>query len=513
MNWKNLGKILKNTPVDIIIGNNSCRRNNSHLIENGIRVCTLHGARSVGYMELVFSGDPASPICDLGLLNKATKERETVEKEYKDIARRYGTDDVNELKRLASGTGDAVKFIQYKRRLSDLDAKIAIERLKLEGNTFVNRFIEYPGFVCDESGEIGKLRRRYLDSLRSSPDSLSHDIQSFLSEHRADSIFVVSPKECIRCHKAQYDHWSNTAHASSFAPVSRIGSNYDPQCVRCHTTGYHVKKGFDIPPPPPDFQGVNCEACHGFLGDHLSDFLTSPPGRLKSEDPMRIIKLCRSCHEKDRDPDFKDIFHDSFERIKCPPIDYSRPEILSLYREREKSFNLLLSEKGRLENADQYVRLSIYMKRLGRPYGDIIDILYQGFRINHNNVDLVRMLYKLLLDQKRPKEALDVMETYLADNPKDKEINLEVMRLLTLARRSEVRNPERARDYIAWYFENMSRNDIELYLLLATADLQLGGKKYLIEAMDALNVAESLKPSPMDKEKIKILRKRIKDSL
>src|SRR5206468_12752359 len=42
----------------------------------------------------------------------------------------------------------------------------------------------------------------------------------------------------------------------------------DPECVRCHVTGYHQPGGFDDPEKSPHMTNVQCEICHGMGGGH-----------------------------------------------------------------------------------------------------------------------------------------------------------------------------------------------------------------------------------------------------
>ena len=113
-------------------------------------------------------------------------------------------------------------------------------------------------------------------------------------------------ESCVGCHQPFLERWSPTRHASAFASLEAVGKSRDPECVKCHTTGYGEKGGFYSATATPGLTDVQCEQCHGPGRDHLSDYTV----------PMASIEepVCLRCHSKENSPDFD--FMTYIEKIK-----------------------------------------------------------------------------------------------------------------------------------------------------------------------------------------------------
>lgn len=111
---------------------------------------------------------------------------------------------------------------------------------------------------------------------------------------------------CSQCHQPFAEQWRNTRHSNAFADLERVGKSKDPECVKCHTTGYDKDGGFYSMASTPELAGVQCEVCHGPGKGHVEDFSL----------PMRLIdeSICRSCHTETNSPEFD--FKKYFEKIR-----------------------------------------------------------------------------------------------------------------------------------------------------------------------------------------------------
>lgn len=74
---------------------------------------------------------------------------------------------------------------------------------------------------------------------------------------------------CSMCHRGQanhmiYDKWLASKHAQAFKALNPSkGEDKNPECLSCHTTGF-AAGGYAIGAPnAAQFEGVQCEVCHG----------------------------------------------------------------------------------------------------------------------------------------------------------------------------------------------------------------------------------------------------------
>jgi hypothetical protein len=83
---------------------------------------------------------------------------------------------------------------------------------------------------------------------------------------------------CKKCHKNQYESWIETPMANAYYSLEagekieekkKVGldpnKDYtkDPECLKCHATGYGKPSGFVSIEETEELHGVTCEACHG----------------------------------------------------------------------------------------------------------------------------------------------------------------------------------------------------------------------------------------------------------
>jgi len=78
----------------------------------------------------------------------------------------------------------------------------------------------------------------------------------------------VGASKCQLCHLKQHRSWKQTKHASNFEVL--IGpEREDPDCVKCHSTGFGEPGGFVSEEETPNLESVGCEACHGPGSAHI----------------------------------------------------------------------------------------------------------------------------------------------------------------------------------------------------------------------------------------------------
>ncbi|HET6373605.1 MAG TPA: multiheme c-type cytochrome [Candidatus Polarisedimenticolia bacterium] len=116
----------------------------------------------------------------------------------------------------------------------------------------------------------------------------------------------LSVRVCASCHMKEHQTWYESAHSRAFQTLVTANQDYNPECVKCHVTGFAEEEGFTNIRQTPDLANVQCEACHGNATEHLKD-LQKPFGKV----PPR---LCFTCHTKENSPEF--VFFKYWEKIK-----------------------------------------------------------------------------------------------------------------------------------------------------------------------------------------------------
>jgi hypothetical protein len=104
----------------------------------------------------------------------------------------------------------------------------------------------------------------------------------------------VGSVTCSKCHRAAFEKWSSTYHASATKDLSIDHQGKNPDCLACHATGLGEPGGY--PQANADLAGVQCEVCHGPGEGH-------PPRKLASAPPS--AEACGRCHGLRDSPMFK----------------------------------------------------------------------------------------------------------------------------------------------------------------------------------------------------------------
>lgn len=132
----------------------------------------------------------------------------------------------------------------------------------------------------------------------------------------------VGTKNCRKCHIKQYKSWQETKMANAFETLkpdvvaerkTELGldpaKDYsaDPECVRCHVTGFGKEGGFVSIEDTPDLANVGCEMCHGAGGTYTQDgYMTLKNKEYKRADLVKVglndpidEVTCIQCHNED----------------------------------------------------------------------------------------------------------------------------------------------------------------------------------------------------------------------
>lgn len=144
----------------------------------------------------------------------------------------------------------------------------------------------------------------------------------------------IGVKKCSMCHKGEakgtvYEKWMESNHAKAYQTLvaKKDGSEKKAECLTCHTTGYG-KGGYALDAAnAAEFEGVQCEACHGGGADfkltHNKDAAAAAAqGFVAKPD----VKTCQQCHNE-KSPSFD----------KAKPFDFEAMHKLIDHRFRDKA--------------------------------------------------------------------------------------------------------------------------------------------------------------------------------
>jgi hypothetical protein len=160
----------------------------------------------------------------------------------------------------------------------------------------------------------------------------------------------VGAKKCKACHMKQYKAWKKTNMATSYenlkagakaAEKTKAGldpnKDYttDPDCLRCHTTGYGKPGGFKSFAETPKLINVQCESCHGPGADFKKIMKKNKQFKLDEVKAAGLLipdetnNNCMECHGGDSpftekvDPKYKFEIKDRLEKThKHFPLKY-----------------------------------------------------------------------------------------------------------------------------------------------------------------------------------------------
>ena len=137
----------------------------------------------------------------------------------------------------------------------------------------------------------------------------------------AEKPTYIGAKRCKKCHegvqhKKVYEKWQNAAHARAFKTLKAKGEEKNPKCLVCHVTGFN-DGGYQLGASNAgNFEGVQCEACHGkgslYLKIHnMKDIQLAVTNGLLI--PIEVV--CTKCHNKDS-PTFKEFnYNEALKKI------------------------------------------------------------------------------------------------------------------------------------------------------------------------------------------------------
>lgn len=158
---------------------------------------------------------------------------------------------------------------------------------------------------AEEASDAQALLRQLSLDKAGDPEAWNPSPLAALAAESRPGAGYAGSAACRDCHVAETESWEATPHARAFSTLASKGRELEPDCLRCHTTGFAHLDGFEPGMSPEDhgrLMGVGCETCHGPGSQHVSfhrgtgktDGIRARPGE----------RTCVRCHDELNAPDF-----------------------------------------------------------------------------------------------------------------------------------------------------------------------------------------------------------------
>jgi hypothetical protein len=169
--------------------------------------------------------------------------------------------------------------------------------------------VELDEQYADDPGQLANLRALYEELGRA----------DFTPADTSFAVLVAAPSEgfqiagtdaCRKCHQHKSDCkiWKASGHAKAWESIRRKGAHVDPDCQRCHTTGYGLPGGFESVRRSGERVDVGCECCHGPSAAHVADEKVHTAFYARAKDH------CTGCHDRENSPKFE--YEQYWEKIR-----------------------------------------------------------------------------------------------------------------------------------------------------------------------------------------------------
>ncbi len=190
------------------------------------------------------------------------------------------------------------------------------QSLRYQRVTLDSRFPASPEMAALMSAYQGQLKDLGLSGLGIRP------LRNPLKVSNGD---YVGSDACENCHEESYHVWKKSPHSRAFATLKNVNPprNFDPECISCHTVGWHptqffpYQSGYLSEKETPKLLNVGCEDCHGPGQFHVQAEIRGTPAertafrkvvaisKEEMANPNSQRQNCWSCHDLDNSPEFK----------------------------------------------------------------------------------------------------------------------------------------------------------------------------------------------------------------
>jgi len=105
----------------------------------------------------------------------------------------------------------------------------------------------------------------------------------------------VGMDKCKGCHAKEMKDFEGRKFTKAWSVLQMRGKSKDPECLKCHVTGFGQPTGFVSEEATPHLKYKQCEACHGPGSAHAGN-----PGDTAAKEHMKAYvrdnDVCIACH-------------------------------------------------------------------------------------------------------------------------------------------------------------------------------------------------------------------------
>lgn len=117
------------------------------------------------------------------------------------------------------------------------------------------------------------------------------------SSSSGQEAYYIGVDKCKTCHPQQYQDFSQRRFNKAWKVLKMRGEDKNPECLKCHVTGYGKMGGFISEEQTPGLANKQCESCHGPGARHASN----PSNSEYRQDVKKVSKeskenVCIECH-------------------------------------------------------------------------------------------------------------------------------------------------------------------------------------------------------------------------
>ncbi|MEK7790930.1 MAG: multiheme c-type cytochrome, partial [Deltaproteobacteria bacterium] len=140
----------------------------------------------------------------------------------------------------------------------DLSADAATSR-------YHNRIIPLDSAFSDGDPRLFKEVQKFKKRLQALAEKSVEPPAASKELARGHTLQFATYRKCMECHRAQFDVWKSSKHASAIIPLYIRNQHLNPECITCHSVGFREAGGFtDVKHPFVMPDGMK-KAMEGFL--------------------------------------------------------------------------------------------------------------------------------------------------------------------------------------------------------------------------------------------------------